>query len=101
MSLSLKKIIYGLLALSAGLLLVYIYLANSSIIKLVEKRNEENIIKTVSSQLAFLEGDYMRLMAGLNMDLAKRLGFESVSKVEFVPGRNVNQGLSLRVNAEI
>ncbi len=101
MSFSLKKIILSFSFLSGVLLIAYLYFVNASVIKLVERKNEENVIKSMGGELTKLESEYMRLTAGLNMELAKKLGFESVTKMEFARATKANKGLSLRGHAEI
>lgn len=81
-----------------GLFFLYIYFINSSVLDTIARQQNDKNIANLSSNIGILENEYMNARAGLNIDVARGLGFkDDFSKVHFSSeNSNVAGTISLR-----
>ena len=73
----------------------YIYIINSTILNTVARQQDNREAARISSQISKLEYTYISLRGGINIDLAKSMGFEdNFSQVHF---SNENQNVAGRL----
>ena len=78
--------------------LAYIYLVNTSVFLVNERRQNEEAISEVEAKLAVVETQYLAKMATIDKTLALSLGFVEASKDSSFVYRDkiiVDRGLSL------
>ncbi len=64
------------------LIVSYLYLINSSVFNIMERREAEEKIGTLGTEVALLESKYIELSSDIDMDLAQQLGFREIDDTE-------------------
>ena len=68
----------------AILALFYVYFINSSVLNTVAREQDNKEILRVMARISWLENSYIGLKSGMNIDLARSLGFrDDFSQVHF------------------
>ena len=73
-----------LLGLTVGLAFLYIYFLGSAVVHVVERRETQNTIANVSSQIANLEDEYFKRKSNITGSLAVEMNFEPIESKQFV-----------------
>lgn len=73
----------------------YIYLINDSIFHVAARKESEEKIATVETDITALVSDYMAISATINLERAKELGFTEVGDKGHFATRNTDTALTL------
>lgn len=73
----------------------YIYLINDSIFHVAARKESEEKIATVETDITALVSDYMAISATINLERAKELGFKEVGDNAHFATRNTDTALTL------
>jgi len=75
--------ITGLIVLLFALVSIYSYFINASVLNVVERKNIENTISTLGSNVSGLETEYFVKVDSVNIDLAISMGFKEMENASF------------------
>lgn len=75
-----RKIIWGLFLAIACLFGSYVYLINSSVFNIAERKTNEEKIVVLEAEVSILEAGYLAKLGEINMDYISRLGFVDSAK---------------------
>jgi hypothetical protein len=88
-----KVIFFGMLIAFISSFLLYIYLLNSTIVQVVERKTAEAAISDTTMHISELESDYLRLSSAITPTLAQTLGFIEPKGVTFA-SRDTHSGFA-------
>ena len=71
-----KRALRVALGLALSSFFVYFYVVGSITFNVIERKNIENEIKNLNSELSQVELEYLTLDRQINLDLAHQLGFQ-------------------------
>jgi len=78
-----KLAIAGLVVSLFTLISIYSYFINASVLNVVERKNIENAISTLGSNVSGLETEYFVKVDSVNIDLALSMGFKKIENTSF------------------
>jgi hypothetical protein len=90
-----KKIFYGLLAMFVFLTVSYGFFVKQTVSSVVERKNIETEIKTISSNIGELELQYISRKNNLSLDYAISVGFNETNKINYISKTTENNTLTL------
>jgi len=94
-----KKCFWFLTLIVVFCLFSYGYCVRGAIVNVVERQNMENELSMLNTKVIDLESQYIKAKSNITPELARELGFVSISQTKFVI-KNVNTpGLSLITNS--
>ena len=80
-----NKIKWTLIITSCFLVVAYLYLLNSSVFAVAERRDNREEISQLEAEVSTLEALYVDQLSGINLALAEELGFvEATGQAVFV-----------------
>jgi Zn/Cd-binding protein ZinT len=88
-----KLIIFSLSILLLTTLSLYFYLINASVLSVVERKNIERSISTVSSSVSVFETKYFTKINEMNIDLAISMGFKEKKNELFAVRKSADKKL--------
>ncbi len=77
-----EKIVWAGFAAVIVLVMSYLYLVNSSVFNIMARREAEEKIGSLGTQVALLESQYIELSSHIDMDLARQFGFREIEDTE-------------------
>jgi hypothetical protein len=75
-----QKLIWSLFAIMIALVGLYIYLVNISVFNIMARKEAEERISQIATEVAKLEATYIGLSSKIDMETAYALGFKDASK---------------------
>lgn len=93
-----NKIKWGMIVMLVILAGTYLYLLNSSVFTVADRRDNEEKIVDLEAKVFTLEADYLGRLSVVNLDFAKQLGFiEATGNIGFALK---DKPLGLRLGAD-
>ncbi|HDP37300.1 MAG TPA: hypothetical protein ENN27_05545 [Candidatus Atribacteria bacterium] len=90
------KAFWSLVFLLLGLIFIYLYLINISILSVVERQKNEEKISSQETELTLLVADYFSALATVDKEATLQLGFKPIEKeVIFVARTETGESLAL------
>ncbi|HYC82934.1 MAG TPA: hypothetical protein VEB60_00085 [Candidatus Paceibacterota bacterium] len=77
-----EKAVWASFAMIVLLVISYLYLVNSSVFNIMARREAEEKISSLGTQVALLESQYIELSSRIDMDLARQFGFREIEDTE-------------------
>ncbi|MCK9352311.1 MAG: hypothetical protein M0P76_06030 [Candidatus Pacebacteria bacterium] len=62
----------------------YLYIIQSTIVNIVERKTAESQIRETSSKVAELEAEITELGKSMDVNLAQTMGYHEISKIDYV-----------------
>ena len=88
-----KVFFFAALAVLASSFLLYVYLLNTTIVQVVQRKTAETNISKTTMHISELESDYLRLSTNITPALAKSMGFIEPKGVTFA-SRDASRGFA-------
>lgn len=79
-----QKIFWGLAMLIGLTFAFYVYIIQSTIVHIVERKTAETQIRDTESEIANLESKVTGLGKEMNITLAEQMGYREISKINYV-----------------
>ena len=79
-----QKAFWVLAALIGCTVVFYLYIIQSTIVHIVERKTAETQIRDTSSKVAQLEAEITELGKEMDVNLAETMGYHEISKIDYV-----------------
>ena len=79
-----SRLFYGALCLCVGVVCLYMYFVSMSVVHVVMRKEVDNQISLVSTQISQLEEEYIERQQSLNISIAAAHGFIAAEEKIFV-----------------
>ncbi|MFA6494725.1 MAG: hypothetical protein WCT49_06780 [Candidatus Paceibacterota bacterium] len=79
-----QKAFWVLTVLIACTVAFYLYIIQSTIVNIVERKTAESQIRETSSKVAELEAEITELGKSMDVNLAQTMGYHEISKIDYV-----------------
>jgi hypothetical protein len=85
-----KLLFYTLSMLVVGLILMYAFFVNQTILNVVERRDFQRDIAILSTKVGGLETEYIQKKNGITLEYAYTLGFYNVEEPNYISTKDTN-----------